>query len=77
MAINLVVPVSVSAIASDANKIDDEAVSGLLGTYDSLAYRVHEIERHLHSAGSWFGQASSANPTTHVANRTGVGISAF
>ena len=36
-------------------KIDDEAVLGLLGANNSLAYKVHEIEKHLHSKGVWFG----------------------
>lgn len=53
-----------------ASKIDDYAVLGLLGTSNSLAYKVHEIERHLHSAGSWFGLA--ATPTaTYKAARVG------
>jgi hypothetical protein len=30
-------------------KIDNKATLGSLGTSNSLAYRVHEIERHLHS----------------------------
>jgi len=36
-------------------KIDSRAVDGLLGTSNSLAYRVHEIERHFHSRERWFG----------------------
>ena len=51
-------------------KIDDEAVLGLLGTSNSLAYKVHEIEKHFHSSGSWFGAANT--PTaTHFADRIG------
>jgi len=57
-------------------KIDSAATDGLSGTSNSLAYRENEIERHLHSAGSWFGVA--AVPTaTHKADRIGPGISAF
>ena len=59
------------------DKIDAKAVDGLLGVSDSLAYKVHEIERHLHSAGSWFGAAAVASGETHVADRIGAGIAAF
>lgn len=58
-------------------KLDDVATSGLLGTADSLAYRVHEIERHLHSSASWFGAAATPSGETHVADRIGPGIAAF
>lgn len=51
------------------NKIDNEATDGLSGTEDSLAYRVHEIERHLHSYESWFADAASPSGETHVADR--------
>jgi hypothetical protein len=40
-------------------KIDDLAVTGLSGTYNSLAYRVHEIEKHLHNSEQVFGNASN------------------
>lgn len=36
-------------------KIDDQAVDGLTGVVDSLAYKVNEIEQHLHSRERWFG----------------------
>ena len=51
-------------------KIDNEAVLGLLGTEDSLAYKVHEIEKHFHSAASWFEAAGTATGT-HFADRIG------
>ena len=51
-------------------KIDNKATLGLLGTSNSLAYRVHEIERHLHSAGSWFEKAGTPS-ATHFADRIG------
>ena len=41
-----------------AEKIDDQAVEGLLGTNNSLAYKVHEIEKHFHSREEWFGISS-------------------
>jgi hypothetical protein len=39
-------------------KIDSLATDGLAGTEDSLAYRVHEIERHLHNNEEWYGKDS-------------------
>lgn len=50
-------------------KIDQQAVDGLLGTPDSLAYKVHEIERHLHSWERWFGAAAVPVGETHIADR--------
>ena len=41
--------------SSSTAKIDDAAVLGLSGTNDSLAYKVHEIEKHFHSAERWLG----------------------
>ena len=67
----------VDDITIDTSKIDDVAVSGLLGTVNSLAYRVHEIERHFHSRDKWFGVAASPSAETHVADRIGGGIVAF
>ena len=58
-------------------KIDDLAVDGLAGTSNSLAYRVHEIERHLHSGASWFGAANTPDTTVHVADRIGTCTAAF
>lgn len=60
-----------------AGKIDNTATNGLLGVPDSLAYRVHEIERHLHSSASWFGLAVTASGETHVADRIGAGVNPF
>lgn len=37
-------------------QIDRAATEGLEGIPDSAAYRIHEVERHLHSMGRWFGQ---------------------
>ncbi|MCP4149802.1 MAG: hypothetical protein GY757_18805 [bacterium] len=52
-----------------SRKIDDAAVDGLLGVNNSLAYKVHEIEKHFHSPEFWFGNdgdntMSRANNTT-------------
>lgn len=50
-------------------KIDGAPVDGLTGTEDSLAYKVEEIEKHLHNREKWFGAAAIASGETHVADR--------
>jgi hypothetical protein len=40
------------------NKIDGLATLGLAGVSNSLAYRVHEIEKHFHNDERWFGKSS-------------------
>lgn len=62
---------------SGSNKIDNEATLGLLGTQNSLSYRVHEIEKHLHSGARWFESAAVPSGETHVADRIGSGDGAF
>lgn len=37
-------------------KIDNQATDGLNGVHNSLAYRVHEIEKHFHSPEYWYGR---------------------
>jgi hypothetical protein len=64
-------------LVTDATKIDSQATDGLLGASDSLAYRVHEIERHLHSYERWFETASVPNGEVHVADRLGDGGGSF
>jgi len=49
-------------------KIDDLATLGMAGTYNSLAYRVHEIEKHLHNSEDWFGQHASPSGEVTIAN---------
>ncbi len=49
-------------------KIDSEAVDGLAGVSNSLAYKVHEIERHAHHHNHFFGAAASPSGETHVAD---------
>ncbi len=58
-------------------RIDHESTDGLNGVSNSLAYRVHEIEKHLHSSEKWFGDAAVASGETHVADRMGPGIAPF
>jgi len=43
------------AYNSETDKIDKLATDGLAGTSNSLAYRVHEIEKHFHNTERWFG----------------------
>lgn len=66
-----------STIQDETNKISSEATSGLGETYNSLAYRVAEIERHLHSGARWYEKATTPSGETHVADRIGVGAGAF
>jgi len=40
------------------NKIDNQETNGLDGVSNSLAYRVHETERHFHSPERWFGKSA-------------------
>ena len=48
---------------TDVNKIDAEAVDGLSGVSNSLAYKVHEIEKHFHNKARWFGKLGSQTAT--------------
>lgn len=52
----------------ETQKIDKKAVSGLLGVNNSLAYKVHEIEKHFHNWERWFGLAVSPNAEIHRAD---------
>jgi len=54
--------------AEDIPKIDSLATAGLAGTSNSLAYRVHEIEKHFHNSEDWFGLAASPSAETHRAD---------
>lgn len=60
------------AIIAEIKKVDEQSVDGLLGVSNSLGYKVHEIEKHLHNREFWFGQA--ATPVQGVtAGTKGVG----
>lgn len=53
---------------SDRYKVDNAATDGLAGTSNSLAYRVHELERHFHNYERWFGLAAVPNGEVHRAD---------
>ena len=40
-------------------RIDEAAVLGLSGTRNSLAYKVHEIEKHFHGREYWYGKSAA------------------
>lgn len=44
--------------AQSLYKIDQMPVDGLNGVANSLAYKVHEIEKHLHNKELWFGKSA-------------------
>jgi len=64
-------------LTSISSQIDAAATDGLSGVEDSLAYRIAEVERHLHSYERWFETAAVASGETHVADRIGDGNGAF
>ena len=61
----------------DLPKIDSKATDGLLGVSNSLAYRVHKLERHFHNNEKWFGLAAVPAGETHRADRMAGGIAPF
>lgn len=62
---------------ADTVEISGATTSGLAATFNSLIYRVTEIERHLHSGARWFEKATTPSGETHVADRIGEGNGAF
>jgi len=50
-----------TSIIAMVKKIDGLAVDGLAGVYNSLAYKVHEIEKHFHNSEQWFGKDGGDN----------------
>lgn len=52
-------------ILSDTDKIDSLAADGLLGVEDSLAYKIAEVEKHLHNWERWIGLAAVPVGETH------------
>lgn len=66
-----------SGYSTEILKIDSQTTDGLEGTHDSLAYRVGEIERHLHSYEGWVGVAASPDGEVHAMDEIAPGIAAF
>jgi len=58
---------------STEQKIDNQAVLGLLGTTNSLAYRVHEIEKHFHNTERWFGKSADQSGVNSWATSVSTG----
>lgn len=54
-------------ISDETEKIDSAVTDGLAGTSNSLAYRVHEIEKHVHSRGRWWGATGAPDETNAIA----------
>ncbi len=52
-----------SNVPADSEKIDSLATDGLNGVTNSLAYRVHEIEKHFHSEERWLGKLGAQTAT--------------
>lgn len=61
-------PITQEQFAQNQLKVDELAVDGLLGTSNSLAYKVHEIEKHFHNQEKWLGVAAAPSGETHVAD---------
>jgi len=59
------------------NPFDNVVTAGLRGTKDSLSYRIHELERHFHVAGRWFGAAAILAADTNYGDRIAAGISPY
>ena len=56
--------------SEEIEKIDSRAALGLLGTVDSLAYRLGKIENHHHNKERWIGVAADADGA-HKASEIG------
>lgn len=55
-------------IKAETDKIDALATDGLAGVSNSLAYRVHEIERHFHNRECWRGKLAIQTATAWAAD---------
>jgi hypothetical protein len=53
--------VDTAAIQAETDKIDSAVTDGLAGTHNSLAYRAHEIEKHIHNRELWYGKSAADN----------------
>lgn len=73
----VIITTDIAAVKLQTDVIDEASVKGLLGGHNSLAYRVHEIEKHFHSNEKWMGIAAVASGEIHVADRIAGGILPF
>jgi len=71
------IPGLVEIDISELAKLDNAPADGLYGVPDSVAYRVAEIERHLHNYEYWFGVDGTPSGEVHVADRMAGGIQPF
>ena len=55
--------VETDAIKAETDKIDATTTDGLTGIVNSLAYRVHEIEKHFHNQECWRGKKAVQTAT--------------
>jgi len=60
------VDAAVAVVDGYTAKIDDAATDGLAGFNNSLAYRVNEIERHLHNVERWWGAVAVPSETNAI-----------
>jgi len=58
---------ALTGISNETDKIDGAAVDGLGGTVNSLAYKVHEIEKHFHGRERWWGATGAPTETNAIA----------
>ena len=49
-------------------RVDQQTTLGLLGTSNSAAYRVHELERHFHGRERWYGKQNPQTATDWAAD---------
>ena len=69
---------NVDDVEGYTQKIDNLATLGLAGTSNSLAYRVHEIEKHHHGREFWWGAVAVPDETNAIdanVNRPFVAVS--
>lgn len=57
---------ALTSISDETDKIDGAATDGLAGVSNSLAYRVHEIEKHFHSRERWWGAVAVPDETNAI-----------
>jgi hypothetical protein len=66
-----------AALTAQVLKIDGAATNGLTATADSLAYRLGEIERHLHGYQRWYGMVAGGGTAANRATAVGQAVAPF